>query len=128
MKKETGRPHKLPIEIRRLIAQQVTSGEMTYRQAAAKYGISGGAVAACIKQFKGGGIKTNNPPRWIEEEKTPREKALEMENKILKAELGELYLQMKLLKKAEDYKQWLKNEASSVITSENLEQLRKDVK
>lgn len=127
MKKEQGRPHKLPAEIRRVIAQQVSSGEMTYREATAKYGMSGGAIANCIKEFKGGGIKTTNPPKWAEE-KTPREKALEIENKILKAEVGELYLQMKLLKKAEDYKQWLKSEASSVITSENLEQLKKDVK
>jgi transposase-like protein len=127
MKKEVGRPHKLPSEIRRLIAQQVTTGEVTYRRACEKYGVSSGAVAKCVKEFKGGGIKTNNPPRWTDEERTPREKALEMENKILKAEVGELYLQMKLLKKAEDYKQWLKNEASSVITSENLEQLKTDV-
>lgn len=128
MKKEQGRPHKLPAEIRRLIAQQVSSGEMTYREASEKYQISSGAVGACVKEFKGGGIKTTNPPRWTEEEKSPREKALEIENKILKAELGEMYLQMKLLKKVEDYKQWLKSEASSVITSENLEQLKKDVK
>ena len=128
MKKETGRPHKLPVEIRRLIAQQVSSGELTYRHASEKYGISSGAIGACVKQFKGGGIKDTNSPRWIDEEKTPREKALEVENKILKAEVGELYMQMKLLKKAEDYKQWLKSEASSVITSENLEQLKTDVK
>ena len=127
MKKEQGRPHKLPAEIRRLLAQQVSSGEMTYKAASAKYGLSSGAVSVCIKEFKGGGIKTNNPPRW-DEEKSPREKALEIENKILKAEVGELYLQMKLLKKAEDYKLWLRSEASSVITSENLEQLKKDVK
>jgi transposase len=128
MKKETGRPHKLPLEIRRLIAQRVSAGEMTYRQAAAKYGCSSAAVATCIKEFKGGGIKKTNPPKWIDEERSPKEKALELENKILKAELGELYMELKLLKKAEDYKQWLKNEASSVITSENLEQLKKDVK
>ncbi len=129
MKKEIGRPHKLPFEVRRLIAEKVTSGEMTYRGAAEKYGISAGAIAKCVKQMKGGGIRTTNPPRWVDEkEKTPREKALELENKVLKAELGELYLQLRLLKKAEDYKQWLKNEASSVITSENLDQFKKDVK
>jgi transposase len=126
--KETGRPHKLPLEIRRLIAQRVSKGEMTYREAAAKYGCSPGAVGACIRELKGGGVKSTNPPKWLDEEKSPKEKALEIENKILKAELGELYMELKLLKKAEDYKQWLKSEASSVITSENLELLKRDVK
>lgn len=128
MKKETGRPHKLPLEIRRLIAQRVSAGEMTYREAAAKYGCSPAAVATCIRELKGGGIKKTNPPKWVDEERSPKEKALEIENKILKAELGELYMELKLLKKAEDYKLWLKSEASSVITSENLEQLKRDAK
>jgi transposase len=104
MKKEIGRPHKLPFELRRLVAEKVTSGAMTYRQAAAKYGVSAGAVGKCVKEFKGGGVRNTNPPKWLEDEKSPKEKALELEINILKAEVGELYMQMKLLKKAEDYR------------------------
>jgi hypothetical protein len=60
-------------------------------------------------------------------EKTDKEKALERENMALKAELGDLYLQVKMLKKAESYIQWLRSESSSVITSENWEQFKEDV-
>lgn len=127
MKKSQGRPHKLPYEVRKSIAEAVVAKEMTYRQAATKYQISSGAVATCVKEFKGGGIKKSNPPKWmLEQDKTDREKALERENMSLKAELGDLYLQVKMLKKAESYIQWLRSESSSVITSENWEQFKED--
>jgi transposase len=128
MKKPTGRPHKLPYEVRKAIAESVVAREMTYRQAATKYQISAGAVSTCVKEFKGGGIKKTNPPKWIaDQQKTDKEKALEQENLALKAELGDLYLQNKMLKKAESYIQWLRSESSSVITSENWEQYKEDV-
>ena len=129
MKKSIGRPHKLPQEVRKSIAEAVVAKEMTYRQAAAKYQVSPGAVASCVKEFKGSGVKKSNPPKWAEEQtKSDREKSLERENLSLKAELGDLYLQVKMLKKAESYIQWLKSESSSVITSENWEQFKEDVK
>ena len=128
MKNPQGRPHKLPYELRKAVAETVIAREMTYRQAATKYQISQGAVATCVKEFKSGGIKKTNPPKWIaDQEKTDKEKALERENMALKAELGDLYLQVKMLKKADSYIRWLRSESSSVITSENWEQFKKDV-
>jgi transposase len=63
---------------------------MSYREAAAKYGCSSGAVGTYVREFKAGGVKATNPPRWVDDEKSPREKALELENQILKTEIGEL--------------------------------------
>ncbi|MFT6633560.1 MAG: transposase InsO family protein [Bacteriovoracaceae bacterium] len=40
MKKSAGRPHKLPYEVRKVIAEAVVARETTYRQAATKYQIS----------------------------------------------------------------------------------------
>lgn len=132
MKNPQGRPHKLPFEVRRLIGQRVANGELTYRQAAKKYNVSGGAVNAYVKAYKAGKLQTPDARRSVitlapdERKKTYYEMELEKEVKILKAELGDLYLQMQLVKKAEAYKRWLKDEISSVVTVENLDQYKKD--
>jgi hypothetical protein len=47
--------------------------------------------------------------------------------KNLKTEIGELYLENLMLKKALEFSRQIKNEDSSVITSENLDQLPEDV-
>jgi len=134
MKKSQGRPCKLPFEVRRLIAQKVANGELTYRQAAKKYNVSGGAVSSYVKKYKSGQLKSSDTRTSVinlapdDRKKTYHEIELEKEVKVLKAELGDLYLQMQMLKKAEAYKRWLKDEISSVVTVENLDQYKKDAR
>ena len=126
LEKPVGRPHKLPYEIRKLISQKIRLGEMTYQAASQAYNVSQGVIGSCLKEFSEPAkrdAKKRDRSQWkLDEDKTEREKELETQNKILKAEIGDLYLQVQMLKKAEAYKRWLRSEASSIITSENLDQ------
>ena len=102
--------------------------------AAKKYNVSGGAVSSYVKKYKSGQLKSSDTRTSVinlapdDRKKTYHEIELEKEVKVLKAELGDLYLQMQMLKKAEAYKRWLKDEISSVVTVENLDQYKKDAR
>jgi prolyl oligopeptidase PreP (S9A serine peptidase family) len=71
--------------------------------------------------------------RWLEESDTGpiegrpsgRERALEQENEKLKAKIGELTMQIDVLKKIEDWKRQQKNVVSSIITESNLAQFQR---
>ena len=54
-----------------------------------------------------------------------RERELERENEKLKAKVGELTMQIDVLKKIEDWKRRERSVASSIITSENLAQFQR---
>lgn len=56
-----------------------------------------------------------------------RERELERENEKLKAKVGELTMQIDILKKIEDWKRRQKSVASSIITEKNLDQFRRPV-
>ena len=55
---------------------------------------------------------------------TSEEKALKAENERLKAKIGELTMQIDLLKKVEAYAQQKKRENTSVITLRNMAQFQ----
>jgi hypothetical protein len=57
-----------------------------------------------------------------------REKELERENERLKAKVGELTMQIDILKKIEDWKRRERSVASSIITEENLDQFQRPAK
>ena len=61
----------------------------------------------------------------IEGRTSNRERALEQENEKLKAKIGELTMQIDVLKKIEDWKRQQKNVVSSIITESNLAQFQR---
>jgi transposase len=125
MKKPIGRKPKYPIEYYITMAKRVTSGEMTYRQAAKAFGVSHGVVGTWVKKFKKGTI-LKSKKKWVETDNAKIQRQ-DAHIKELKAEIAELYLQNQMLKKAITYAQSLEKESSSVITSENLDQSEEDV-
>lgn len=71
--------------------------------------------------------------RWLDafdagtlgERTANREQALERENEKLKAKIGELTMQIDVLKKIQEWKQLQRNAASSIITESNLAQFQR---
>lgn len=127
VKKPVGRPSKYPLEMRKLIAEQVAAGELTYREAAIKYNIARGSVHTWKERLATGTLGDMRPP-LLPEKDANRLRALEDENAILKRELGDLYLENRLLKKAADWAQLARKESSSIITSEDMAQSKEPVK
>jgi len=61
----------------------------------------------------------------LTEKPSSRERELERENERLKAKVGELTMQIDVLKKIEAWKRRQKSVASSIITEENLAQFQR---
>ena len=81
------------------------------------------------------GVMTGELPGISPEQKEQKQlcksltiEKLEDQVKDLKTEIGELYLETRMLKKILAYSQRKKRENSSIITSENLDQFQKDAK
>ena len=126
-KRPPGRAPKWTAEYMYMVVQKVEEEGMTYREAAKTFNVSQGAVASWIKKFR----KGNLTPTEMKREKPSQDLMiyrLQDQVKELKAEVGDLYLQNQMLKKALYHSQQKKKENSSVITSKNLDQFRKDVK
>jgi len=62
------------------------------------------------------------------EKSNSRERELEHENERLKAKVGELTMQVDILKKIDTWKRRERSVASSIITEENLDQFQKPAK
>lgn len=122
-----GRPAKLTPEARLAVAQTVISKEMTYREAAKAYGISAGAVGACVRLHKKEGSKTKVNARVNAYNKAADEYRHQAHVKELKQEIADLYLQVQMLKKIVSKSLLIKKSNGSVITTDNLDQLQKDV-
>jgi transposase len=111
-----------------MMAKQVVDDGLTYRDAAKIYGCSHGTVNHWLKLYKNGVLP--NKLKKVKRDANIKESdiaRLEHHVKNLKTEIGELYLENLMLKKALEFSRQIKNEDSSVITSENLDQLPEDV-
>src|SRR6476620_7134983 len=104
MKKPIGRPSDHSVEFMVTVAHKVANGELTYREAAKRYGISHGSIHSWLKKFKSNTLQLTKQVR-TSEPKTARgrEVALEFEIKELKFEIAHLYLQVQMLKKAQAF-------------------------
>ena len=104
-----------------MVGRKCVEGELTLREASKTFGMSHGTVSVCVKRFK------KNDWRSDKLVQTDKVKVQRLENhmKELKHEIAELYLENVMLKKALQFSQQVKKENSSVITSENLDRLRK---
>lgn len=126
-KRANGRPSKLSTEMRMVIAKKVIDKEMTFREAAKLFGVSTGAITACVKLFKKQGSLAQNRKRTAEFKTDVNEYRHQAQVKELKQEIGDLYLENQMLKKFLNKSLHIKKFAGSVITTENLDQLREDV-
>jgi len=97
------------------VVQEIESGLVTKALVARKYEVSAGVIDRWIWKDRDGSL--------IEKPSTD-EKALRAENERLKAKIGDLTMQIDLLKKMEVYAQQRRKENTSVITAKNLAQFR----
>jgi len=124
----TGRPSKFPYEFKRMIAEKAISGQHTFRELALQYQVSQGAINVWKRQYLNGELENTNPVKMEKpSEAISKVIKLERENKNLKEELGDLYLQNTILKKAAAFSQQLRKETSSIVTAADLKAYEKDV-
>lgn len=127
-KRPPGRQSKHSVEFQMMVARKCVDEGMTYREASKTFNITHGSVWAWIQKYKNqtGQIKRKQrKSKYDEEVESYRHEA---QLKELKHEIAELYLENLMLKKALKHSLQMKKENSSVITSENLEQLREGAK
>lgn len=108
-----------PVELKQYIVREIETGALSLSGAARKYEVSATAIIRWRDKFRAGEL-TNNP--------SAREKALEKEVRGLKEKVGDLTMQIDLLKKMEIYEQRLKKLNSCAITGLNWERFRKGAK
>lgn len=123
-KRPPGRQSKHSVEFQMMVARKCVEEGMTYREAATTFNVTHGSIWAWIKKFKGGTINNNRRQRKSKYNEEVEKYRHEAQLKELKHEIAELYLENLMLKKALKHSLRLKKENSSVITSENLEQLQ----
>ena len=106
---------KFNVGFKQQVIQEIESGLVNKAQAARKYEISAGVIDRWIWKYRDGTLidKPSN-----------QELAVKAENERLKAKIGELTMQIDLLKKLEAYAQQRRKESTSVITAKNLAQFR----
>jgi hypothetical protein len=124
-----GRPPKHPVDYMMAVAEEVANG-MSYRDASKRFRVSHGSISHWLKKYsRQGPRKKPAPPRSVSKTgATVGPATLELENRLLKQELGELYLEIKLLKKAQAFAEQARKEDSSIVTSENFGLLRRGAK
>lgn len=106
---------KFSIGLKQQVVQEVEAGLVTKAQAARKYEISAGVIWRWIGKYRAGTL-IGKP--------SSEEKVLQIENERLKAKIGELTMQIDLLKKLEVYAQQRRKGTTSVITAKNLAQFQ----
>jgi transposase len=119
-KRAAGRPTKLTQQTRMLVAQKVVGKEFTYREAAKAFGISSGAVSACVREFKKQGIQGKRSARRQEINEEIASYRHQAQIKELKQEIADLFLENQVLKKILNKPLLVKKYDGSVITTENL--------
>ena len=126
-KKRLGRTPRYTDEYYMLMAKEIVEEGMSFRTAATKYNCSHGTVSHWSKLYREGKLT-----KRVETQKSSSSRAeaqlvrQDRYIKELKAQVGELYLENQLLKKAQTYFQTKRSGNSSVITSENLDLYRED--
>lgn len=117
-----GRAPRFTHEFTMMVAKRKIEERFTYREISEMYGVSHGWICSALKIYKGQKIPFDRSPK----EPTQEVKAHRLEAQIqdLKKEIGELYLENRMLKKILTYSKSLKKENSLSITSENLDQFQ----
>jgi sensor histidine kinase YesM len=100
---------------------------MTYREAAKTYGISSGAVSACVRLYKNKDKKIQRNKNYHVQTEAQKNYQHEARIKDLKHQIADLFLENQMLKKILSKSLQVKKLNGSVITTENLDQLQRDV-
>jgi hypothetical protein len=100
---------------------------MTYREAAKPYRTSPGAVGSCLRLHKKGEAKTKVNTRINAYNQASDEYRHQAQVKELKQEIADLYLQVQIPKKILNKSLLVKKSNGSVITTDNLDKLQRDV-
>ncbi|MBT4761544.1 MAG: helix-turn-helix domain-containing protein [Bdellovibrionaceae bacterium] len=127
-KKPPGRAPTWTDEFMYMVASKVTDEGMKYREAVKLFGVSHGAISSWKKKYQKGLIGPSTDHKFKEENTELAMFRMKEQIQELKAEIGDLYIQNQLLKKAIVTSRQKKKENSSVITPDNLDQFQKDVK
>ena len=106
---------KFTVGFKQQVIQEIEGGLVSTAQAARKYEISQGVIDRWRWKWRDG--KLLDKP-------SGEEMAVRAENERLKAKIGELTMQVDLLKKLETYAQQKRKETTSVITAKNLVQFQ----
>jgi len=101
------------IGFKQQVVAEIKSGMVTVGGAARKYELSYSTIDRWVEQFDAGKL-TGRP--------SSDEMALRAENDRLKAKVGELTMEIDLLKKLQSWRRQQKNADTSVITESNLVQ------
>jgi transposase-like protein len=107
------------IQFKTRVCEVIRGGMATASEVCREYQLSRTTVDRWLKAFDEGRLT---------ERSSSRERELERENERLKAKVGELTMQIDILKKIEDWKRRERGVASSIITEENLAQFRRPAK
>lgn len=120
-KKPHGREPKFSIEYMMMVVKKVEDEGMTYREASRTFGISHGCLNGWLRKYRKGTLGNRKMP-----EPSPGTTVYVLEERLkeMKQQIGELYLENLMLKKALFHSRQSKKENSSVITSENLDQFQ----
>jgi len=127
MKKPIGRPSKYPYEFRKMVAEKALTGSQTFRALSREYKVPPGVITKWKRYYEAGTLDEMSEPRRSMDSGDIKAMNLEKEIRMLKEQLGDLYMQNHLLKKAQAWALQTKKESSLIITSENLDQLDEDV-
>jgi len=107
------------VELKKLVVSEVESGVLSLAAASRKFQVSAASITSWRKKLREGNL-VENPSN--------REKQLEKEVQELKEKVGELVMEIDLLKKVEAYTQRLRSADSSTITGLNWRRFRRDAK
>lgn len=110
---------KFDVQFKIKICEVVRGGLATVAEVCREYQISRNTVDRWLAAFDEGTLTGRS---------SSRERELERENERLKAKVGELTMQIDILKKIDDWKRRERSVASSIITEENLAQFQKPAK
>lgn len=110
---------KFDVQFKIRICEAIRGGIVPIAEACQEYQLSRSVVDRWLQAFDEGRLA---------EQASSREKELERENERLKAKVGELTMQIDILKKIDAWKQQKRSVASSIITEENLSQYQRPAK
>ncbi len=121
-KNPTGRAPKFSPEYYMMMSKQVVEKGLSYRHAANIYKCSHGTVSHWVRLYRDG-ILPNRVKKEKRDQATSESAFIRLERhvKTLKTEIGELYLENLMLKKALEYSSQLQKQDLSVITSEHFD-------
>lgn len=113
------RKRQFEIGFKRQVVQEVESGSISLSAAGRKYELSPNLINQWRDKFRGGVL--NDAP-------SKREREMEKELERYKVLLAEAHADREFLKKAQDFARRLRKQDTAVITGQNINQFRTDVK